>query len=509
MSACIILMRHHSRFINYYMGKLRFTLTSILFWIVLVLSCLLSENFDIFGGNLMNGFKTDSAFILTISIIVLLVIYYLVEHKKNKLTFDRILLPSLCVAGLLLVLNIFRQGDSRSFISYSRDWDFIYEFPIEIRLLASLEVVIWLAVLYAVVFVYNRFRLNKESYRWVAFVYLIGVVGMALVDIFVEGKDIIDIFKGTYTGTGLEFCMGNANVWSLLIFSGVLSAILLSYKRFRWYYYVAIVGLTVFNTFTTCSTTMYITFLATIVYTLYEIFTYYKVNKAKSKKLLLIYVGSCLAGICLLAILVLAKVSFVYNAWDFITTSMFNKEFGTLSSRTDIWFRIFELVGRNPLDVIFGLGHQTGSLVFREYMGYEIKSAHNAFMEIFLRYGVIGVLVYLGLLGLTVYCFILHIKRKNYRFVFFYGLCFVCILLHGITESTTLFTPNVGGLYFGFVFILPVLNILQEKRFNELKEDLMANEISSEKANFLDRFSNKLLAQLKNGITREEEANER
>ena len=509
MSACIILMRHHSRFITYYMGKLRFTLTTVLFWIVLVLSCLLSENFDIFGGNLMNGFKTDSAFILTISIIVLLVIYYLFEHKKNKLTFDRILLPSLCIAGLLLVINIFRQGNSRWFISYSRDWDFEFKFPIEIRLLASLEVVIWLVVLYAVVFVYNRFRLNKESYRWVAKLYLIGVSLAALVDLFVEGKDIIDIFNGTYGGTGLELCMGNANVWSLLLFSGVITGILLSYKRFRWYYYVAILGLTVFNTLTTCSTTMYITFAATIIYTLYEIFNYYKVNKSQGRKILFIYVGSVLAGIGLFAMLITLKVPFAYNAWDFVTNSMFNKEFGTLSSRTDIWFRIFELMGRNPLDVILGLGHQTGSLVFREYMGYEVKSAHNAVMEIFLRYGVIGVLVYLGMLGLAVYSFIIHIKKKNYRFVFFYGLCFVCIILHGVTESTTLFTPNVGGLYFGFVFILPVLNILQEKHFNELREDLMATEVSIEKSNIFVRLNNKMLMQIKDGITREENTNER
>ena len=50
-----------------------------------------------------------------------------------------------------------------------------------------------------------------------------------------------------------------------------------------------------------------------------------------------------------------------------------------------------------------------------------------------------------------------------------------------MSESTTLFTPNVGGLYFSFLFVLPILNILQEKRFNELKEDLLSFEVSKEK----------------------------
>ena len=94
MSACIILVRHQSRFITEYMGKLRFTLTNVIFWIVLILSCLLSENFAAFNTDPMKGFSVDSAFILTISIIALLVLYYFLEHKKNGLKFDKILLPS-------------------------------------------------------------------------------------------------------------------------------------------------------------------------------------------------------------------------------------------------------------------------------------------------------------------------------------------------------------------------------------------------------------------------------
>ena len=90
------------------MGKLRFTLTNVLFWVALVLSCLLSENFAIFSANPMGGYSADSAFILTISIIGLLALYYFLEHKKNGLKFDKVLLPSLCIAGLLLILNILR-----------------------------------------------------------------------------------------------------------------------------------------------------------------------------------------------------------------------------------------------------------------------------------------------------------------------------------------------------------------------------------------------------------------
>ena len=468
---------HQPSFINHYMGKLRFTLTNVVFWIVLILSCLLAENLPFFNADPMKSFASDGAFILTIGIIGLLLVYYFFEHKKNGLKFDKILLPSLVVAGLLLILNIMRQT-TRSFLSYSGMWDFIITFSPRDRLMASLQVVIWLAVIYALVFVYNRFRLNKESYRWLAKIYLFGTLLMCLIDIFIEGNVILGIMDGSYEGDGLAFFMGNSNVWSLLVFSGIISAILLCYKRYRWYYHVAMIGLTVFNILTACATTIYVTFLAVTCYTLYEIISHYKADKKQRRKWLFRYFGIAAGTILLFAILVLVKVSLFVNFWSFIYHQLFVKDFATLTGRTDMWQRVWGFMSRNPLDVIFGLGHQTGSLIYQEYMGHTVKSAHNAFLEIFLRYGIIGLLVYLGIIGLTIYCLVLHFKKKNYRFAVIYGICFLSIMFHSMTESTTLFTPNIGGLYFSFVFVLPVLNIIQEKRFKELKADLMTVNVS-------------------------------
>ena len=115
MSKCIMHMRHRSQLIINYMGKLRFTLTNVLFWIVLLLSCFLSENFAILNSNPLNGFSLDSAYRLTVSAILLLVLYYFLEHKKNGLTFDKILLPSLAIAALFLIWTVFRYEKSHCF----------------------------------------------------------------------------------------------------------------------------------------------------------------------------------------------------------------------------------------------------------------------------------------------------------------------------------------------------------------------------------------------------------
>ena len=483
MSACIIPMRHRLRLIELYMGKLRFTLTNIIFWIVLFLSCFLSENFAILNSNPLGGFSFDSAFILTAAIIGLLVLYYFLEHKKNGLTLDRILLPSIIVAGLLLIWTVSRQ-DHRTFTNFDGTGTFEISFSKKERIMASLQVVIWLAVIYALDFVYNRFRLNKESYRWVGKVYLASVLIMVLIDIFYEGDSIIAIFNGTYSGAGLEFVMGNANVWALLLFAGFLTTVVLSYKKFSIWYYIPMMFLYTFSIMTSCATTTFIGAFVIVAYTLYEILSHFKENKKQSIKHLIIFFGSlAIVGLLLTLLILVIKVPMFVNYWEFVDSTTFHKNFFTMTGRTTIWKKIFELLKENPLDLIFGLGHQTASNIFRIYVSesFGVKSAHNAVMEVFLRYGLFGIVIYLLMIGLTAFCLLRSFIKKKYRFAIIYGLCFVAIMAHSMTESTTLFTPNVGGLYFSFVFILPILNILQEKRFKALKADLLTANVQTGK----------------------------
>ena len=110
-----------------------------------------------------------------------------------------------------------------------------------------------------------------------------------------------------------------------------------------------------------------------------------------------------------------------------------------------------------------------------------VKSAHNAVMEVFLRYGLLGTIVYVVMLGLIVFALVLHVKKKRYRLAFIYGLAFAAILAHSIAESTNIFTPNIGGTYLGLYFALPILNILQNKKFKELKDELSTANVKKEK----------------------------
>ena len=472
-------MRHQISFILIYMGKLRFAFTNVIFWVVLLLSCFLSENFALFNDNPLKGFSLDSAFILTISIIGLLVLYYFLEHKKNNLKFDKILLPIFIVSGLLLILNVFRQGTIVFNYSYGFE-PLVIKFSIQDRIMVSLQIIIWLAVVYALIFVYNRFCLTNERFRWIGKIYLIVILLCIFLDLFIDGHHIISIFRGTYEGGGLSFLMGNENVWSLLIFSGLLTVIMLSYKHFKWYYFALMLFLFTFNLLTTCTATTLIGLVVIIAYTLYEILSRYKENKKVAIRRLIILAAILIGGFAMFRLLSYIRMPVVSSIWSFSKNLLLYKDLFTFSNRAGIWQKVFDVLAQHPLDMIFGLGHKTANKIFLEFT-HGLRSGHNGFIEILLRYGLVGVLMYLGLIGLTVYSLLLYIRKKNYRFAFIYGLCFIAILGHSISESTTIFTPNVGGLYFGFVFVLPILNILHEKHFNLLKQELLEVKVSKEK----------------------------
>ena len=464
------------------MGRLRFTLTNIIFWIAILLSCFLAENYALFSDTPRYGFDSLPLYLLTFSIVVLVAIYYVLEHRKNKLTFDKFLLPFLALFAIIMIWTIFRQGD-RSFTNWANDGFFSISFSFNDRFLAALQVVIWLALLYAILFVYNRFRLNLESYRWIAKIYVIIVLLFILIDFFYEWEIIAGIFEGTYIGGGVEFIFGNANVWALVLFAGLLSGLVLSYKRFSWYYFATMIAIFCYLVLTTSATAIYISLIVMIAYPLFEIFNLIKKDKKRGYKILVIYLGSLLVLIGLCALFININVPIFKNFWSFVDNGVLHKDFLTITGRTDIWNHIIDLLKGNPLDFIFGLGHQTGSKIFQVYNAEyaPVKSAHNAIMEVFLRYGLLGVIIYVGMLVFVFVCLVLHIKKKRYRLAFIYGLSYLAILAHSIAESTNIFTPNVGGVYLGLYFVLPIVNIIQSKKFKELKDELLVAEAKKEK----------------------------
>ena len=465
------------------MGKLRFALTYVLFWLIIVLSCLLAENFAfITTADHVRGMSIDSALILSLATIALLVCFYFSEHKKNGLKFDKVLLPILSIFTLISICTIWWQG-SRIFINLDDGYKTSINIDAIEKISYSLQFLVWAGFIYALSFVVNRFSISRKWTRWIAAIFVFGMLAATVADIIMEHQSIKEIFTSTYTGHGLQFIIYNENVWGHLILVAMLSCIVLNVKKFHIFYYIAMVYFFVVMLFTTCATAIFVGVVAIALYTLYEILSRIKQKPLKMSILLAVYLVT-IGAICgTIAICVKKEVPAFVNFWSFISGQILNKDYTTLTSRTGIWASVLRLVSQHPQDMIFGLGYRTGNLIFTQYFlatnnhDFAVNSTHNAFFEILLRHGIIGVCLYISMLFVFAIGVIKLFKKKQYRVACLYALCVCGLLAHSGAESTIFFSANTSSVYTTLIFFLPIVNAVQSKHFEELNSDLQQYEI--------------------------------
>ena len=457
------------------MGKLRLTFISLLFFVIIFLSCFLAENFAFYSSTQLDGLNRSSTLLIAALIILLLIIYYFVEHKKNGLKFDKILLPIVLVCSLLLVLTVLWQGPLT--VTTTNGANVLVKFSAIDKTIIILQIVIWMAVLYAILFVNNRYNVIKNVALLFVGTYFVFIFVSAISDVFYEWSDLIAIFNGTYSKNGFSFIIYNPNVWGMLLLLGQLSCYVLSKKRFTLFFYLVSIFFFISDVMTTCSTTVFIGAVLLIAYTAFEAFTFFRKKDNKKSVVLLSSFFGAIAFIAILStILYQSKVTGFVNLWNYIIGDIFLKDYGSMTHRTSIWKEVFKLITANPISFIFGLGFKTGNVYLKTVNGF--RSAHNGYIEVFLRHGLLGLFIYLAALGLFVYSLVILLKKKQYRFSFIYGVCFLALLVHAVTESTVFFAPNIQGCFLTLGFYLPVVNVLQEKHFASLKEDTKAQEMT-------------------------------
>ena len=467
------------------MGKLRFTLTYLLFWFTIVFSCLLAENFSIFTNDHMGGMQTGTIYILSFFVLFLLVMYYVLERKYNKIKIDTVLLCAIATFGLISILTVCCQG-TRTFTDGIDGAVGTISFSPQVKFQYVLQIIIWCAILYGTLYAITRYSISRKWLKWLALVYILGLAACAVVDVFMEFTKIVAIFKGEYLGD-IQFIVYNSNVWGHLLLIGVLSCIVLCLKHFKWYYYSAMVFFFTMIIFTSCATAFFVSLVVMIAYSVFEIIAMFY----KQRKKLVTYLAAYIGGLIILAtgfaLMVTINVDFFSNFWDFVFREIINKDYSTLTSRTGIWASVFGLLSKNPIDFIFGLGYKTGNAIFTEYFmtyrdaGFAIRSTHNGFIEVFLRHGLLGLICYFALLSTFIFGLVKLIKIKQYRIAFLYSLCFFGLLVHNIAESTTFFTPNIGGMYITLIFFLPVAKETKYKYLAELNRELQETEIPTHK----------------------------
>jgi hypothetical protein len=132
---------------------------------------------------------------------------------------------------------------------------------------------------------------------------------------------------------------------------------------------------------------------------------------------------------------------------------------GSVVSRVQIWQNVIDFVSSSPTTLIFGCGDWNFSWFLGLKMNFGssyIESAHNGFVDVFGRLGLLGLLMYLIMLVYFVKIFITNVSRRRYG-SFIQLFLFICVLFHGLVEDTNFLNMQTKDMMLSFMTFVPAI----------------------------------------------------
>ncbi len=461
------------------MGKLKFTLSNIWFWLALLFVSFLTENLSLLTSDIHQGFNPTALIVLSVGCLICLFMYYFVNHKENKVKLDFVLLPAIAIVGIAMLIGIWMQGSST--LEYADGSNsVVVEYSNYEKIRASIILILFLGLMYAVLFVMN---INRPSNRILKFLAYVGI-GAAIVSIIfsltTEMDIYIDMFKGVgTTGRYIDSFYGNKNYYGGILFIGILTCIILNYYRPRLHWYLLMIIFAGISTSITALLPTLISAIAIPVYFLEEIIRFAVKKKWK-------YCIFALISLLILLTIVLLLFLGSKKGWPgfstidaFISKAIKDKNFATLSDRTDLWKTLLPMCFDSPLHTILGHGFMLSEKyilgateALRSGILPGVKTTHNGYLEVLFDYGIVGLIIHAVLVSYFVYCAIRLLLEKRFHFVFTYVFVVLCCGVYNFCESSSFFDAGVKELYMTILFMMPVIGEYKISRRPEKIEEI-------------------------------------
>lgn len=470
------------------MGKLKFTFTNILLLVGVFASVLLFENLSFFAPNEANPLMTlgmdNSYFFLTFAIaIVSFASVITIESVHNKAGLNlKILIPvsiffvSILVGVLTLDLVTFQT-----------------ELPVPDLVIDGwnktrhvLTLLCYALCVYCLFTYFNKNNpsLNRLKYLLIAVVVFVlaitvySVIAEYSVYEFIATQPILDPQKFS----GIKSIFMNSNMYSGMILMGVSAAIVLNYFKKNPLSYIAIIGLTIIQIFVNSVAGVIITLVLVTVYFAFEIVN----DFLKKKKRAFLFLGLYLSVLVTLVILFCLCQSFevpvLSNFVRFLYGALSKSDYKSFTQRTITWGATTNYLVQNPTRLIFGVGINNsnrivGGLVYDTHhsviKNYSL-STHNGFIQLFLDFGLIGLLAYAAFVFYYFYALI-KLMKNHTRFSLIFLLIGMCYFGYAISESMIAFLPSAQGILIGALFYLPVINKYHHLKHTEVVKDVIDN----------------------------------
>ena len=459
------------------MGKLKFTLSNILFWISLIASCLLLENVAFLTSNSKGGLSDTHFFMLFALAMIGYIAYFVVEHVKNKVKIDFFLIG---IIALLFGCSIIAIWSLRIVVIPGKNvlQPIIYTQDVWEQTRHTLSLLTFVFTIYSVLFYFNK---NYPSIRKISVIYIIILIicYASMIYSFITETKSYEYFLTRVSSRGLfvKSFFWHSNMFSGMMLMGIAASIGLNIQKKNVFSYISIILFFIMSIVIGAMTTILISMISISVYFLFEIIMHMRKKLKSGFVLLAIYLSSIVAIVVIYSIALQGFMGSFSIFCKSLYVNISNSNFNTYTGRTSIWAHALEFLSDKPLNILFGVGFRNSNQIigdiFKSSSGSEFTlSAHSGYLQILMNFGIVGCIVYLAFLVYCIYCFV-RLLKYHARFALLYLLIGIMFTAYSFTESVIFFNPNTQGILVGLAFYLPVVNKWKHVRHHELGDDVI------------------------------------
>lgn len=438
------------------MAKIRFALTNVWIWLIMVLACFLGENYAWLTPRPNDGFDTGSFLTVTFVCLLAIVIFFVLEHKKNHLKPHLLLIIILssvfiCFAASIWMVKdqTFNFGTKEVAVTFT-----VYE-----KIRATIVLLINVIFVYIMFHPMVKGRKTSKALKWLHY----GIIIVTYVTIIYSIAIESDLYLKSFTEkVSIKAFYLNENAFGIGVYLALLSCAALNMNKRHWTNYVHGAVFFVMIVIIDCATTLALGIMTIVVFFFIDVITGFR-NHFKSSIVVLI------SGMVIFAAIV--SLMFLGLHRDHPTALLMLKKLNeivdidnmhTVESRIDIWRLCLEQVFDSPLHLIFGRGYTLHAkyvvgLTSAYWNGNGVRSCHNAYVTLIMSNGILGLLAYLGALGYFVYAGMRLLTRKKYKFVLTHVLYLLFIAIYGMFETHTLFETRGKEIFTTVVYFMPII----------------------------------------------------
>jgi len=449
---------------------------------IIVLSCFYVENIALLSqGQPMDGFSNPVFYLITAAILVMMGIYFFLEHKKNHMKASWVLLPIFSIVFICLTIAIWTNPSSTLFSNPDAGLSATLTYSTGEKIRYTIQLFISIVILYIMMFTFVKGRLRFKKIKWLAYVLIVVVAIASIFSLTFESATYSAIFQGNFSGDGVGSFFINPNIFGLCLMFGILACLLVNFPHAKWWSYIMIFFFFGVMIFTLCNTVLLISSVVIFVYIVARIIIgYIHRHYIRSSIFSLLIVASIISFLIIYLIGVAKQWAFLVAFKSFLERYIFTNNFGNFSNRKQIWSWVIELFKANPLRMILGYGHGASSKLIAIYSTVftpAVRTCHSGYLEVLLMGGITGFAFYAFGIGFGLYSIIRLFIRKHFRFALLYLMFYLSILLHNVVESTRFFDVSTSGAIIMLLFYLPPIAVWQHLRKPQLVKQAYHNDV--------------------------------